>query len=77
MTQDGLYDWIAHLDCSAQPDEPSGHEWIDAMVARRDNALEAMLRERLQVPPGGDLLDAALNEQWLRGKFNMHDLIAE
>lgn len=75
MSQDGLYDWIAHLDCSAQPDEPDGNAWIDAMIERRDNAIEAMLREKLQVPPGVDLLDAALQEQFVRDKFNMHPLV--
>jgi len=51
--------------------------WIDALVERRENSLARMLREKLGVPPGGDLLHAALNEQFLRTKFKMHDLIVE
>lgn len=49
--------------------------WIDALVQRRENALEQMLREKLQVPPGEDLLDAALQEQFLRDRFGMHPLV--
>jgi hypothetical protein len=52
-------------------------KWIDALVARRENSLERMLREKLAVPEGEDLLQAALTEQFLRNKFNMHDLIVE
>ena len=56
---------------------PSGTAWIDALVQRRENAIEAMLREKLNVPEGEDLLQAALQEQFYRDKFHMHNLIVE
>lgn len=60
-----------------RPLGPRGTAWLDEMAQRRATSLEMMLREKLAVPEGEDLLQAALAEQFLRNKFNMHDLIVE
>jgi hypothetical protein len=63
-------------NCTGDYENPDATTvWLDEMIERRENTLERMLREKLQAPPDIDLLDAALQEQWVRYKFYMNPLI--
>ena len=65
MSQDGLYDWIADQDCMPREEEQRSCAWLDTLM------------ERLQVTPEGDLLHAALAEEWNRRLLNLKSLRVE
>ncbi len=73
MSQDGLYDWIAHQDClPREVDDEGFNAWYAEMVRRPDSPFEALLRYNLGCVTG-DLLDAALRDEFMRRKFNLHE----
>lgn len=60
MSQDGLYDYLAHLDCLPRAEaEESYHEELCRVIAESVG--------------DGDALDLLLRDEFMRRKFNLHE----